>query len=181
MSDTHLAGLYTVIEWLNADDDTREQIRSAFLELGYDGIGGERSVGFGQFEVDWNDSETGVPGADQGSYFATLSPFYPKVSEKAVLSDGARYDITLQRGWLSLPGFQNVRRSSVRMLEDGSVLRWPAPADPVGSLADVTPQKVLDAAGPTIYRYGLAFPVRISDAAMQQVPEENREAQDDRS
>jgi len=41
--------------------------------------------------------------------------------------------------------------------------------EPLGDLADVTPDR-LKPAGPRIYRYGLAFPVRIADAAMDLTP-----------
>lgn len=161
------AGLYTVIEWLAADQDLRDRLRVTFEQMGADGIGGERSSGHGQFTPDWEDVPDWSPGAGSGPYFATLSPYHPRWDERAALAEGARYEIVLRRGWLSLPGYQNLRRSSVRMIADGSVLRWPETGGVLGDLADVTPKRLLDATGQHVYRYGLAFPVRIADAAMR--------------
>ncbi len=160
------AGLYTIIEWLHADSALRGQIEAALVTLGASGIGGERSSGHGQFDPSFEKLEAWAPGAAAGSFFATLSPYHPHAGEKAVIAAGAHYEIVLRRGWLSLPGYQNLRRASVRMIADGSVLPWPAGAEPFGELADVTPKRLLDETGRHVYRYGLAFPVRIADAAM---------------
>ncbi len=161
------AGLYTVIEWLDADEPLREQIYTAFQRLGEAGIGGERSNGHGHFEVEREELAAWDIGAETGGYFTTLAPYHPTVAEKGVLGPGARYDIVLRRGWLSLPGFSNLRRGTVRMLGDGSVLPWPAAerGAVLGDLADVTPADVR-ATGRTIWRYGLAFPVSVAEAAM---------------
>ena len=167
--DGQTAGLYTVIEWLDADDALRDFIVQAFVRLGAAGIGGERSSGHGQFEPVFEDFEEWPIGVAAGRYFTTLSPYHPWPDETEVLDPGARYEIVLRRGWLSLAGFQNLRRASVRMLADGSVLHWPVGGEPLGDLADVTPDR-LKPAGPRIYRYGLAFPVRIADAAMDLTP-----------
>jgi CRISPR-associated protein Csm4 len=169
-------GLYTVIEWLEADPGTQQMIRGAFELLGHAGIGGERSSGHGQFTPHLEELAAWSPGAGHGSYFATLSPYHPTWAEREVVGPGARYEIVLRRGWLSLPGYSNLRRASVRMIADGSVLHLPGlagvpgEAEPIGELVDVTPEKLKEPDRPTIYRYGLAFPVRIADAAMDLTP-----------
>lgn len=160
------AGLYTVIEWLAADEALRRQVRSAFSLLGDVGIGGKRSNGLGVFAPQFDELAEWAPGPNAGGFFTTLAPYNPRHSERTVIGPGSHYEIDLRRGWLSLPGFTNTRRCSVRMIADGSVLRWPAAGEPLGRLVDATPAKVRTAGGPTIYRYGLAFPVRIADAAM---------------
>jgi len=160
------AGLYTVIEWLVNDADLRALVQKTFEQLGAAGIGGERSSGYGQFEPEFTDLKTWSIGAPDGSYFATLSPYHPRESEKVVIGPGARYNIVLRRGWLSLPGYQNLRRASARMIADGSVLCWPGDVKSLGDLVNVTPAPLQRENSPTIYRYGLAFPVRIADAAM---------------
>ena len=160
------AGLYTVIEWLNADDALRGQIEAAFVALGAAGIGGERSSGYGQFEPTCEPLAAWNIAAAEGGYFTTLAPYLPAPARAQVIGPGARYEIMLRRGWLSLAGYQNLRRGTARMIADGSVLRWPAEGEPMGTLADVTPGPLGVADGRRIYRYGLAFPVRIADAAM---------------
>ncbi len=164
------AGLYTVVEWLAADQDTRTMLRAAFENLGKDGIGGKRSNGYGQFDPAFDEIDDWRVGTSSGSFFTTLAPYLPRPQEQAVIGPGARYEITLRRGWLSLPGYTNVRRSSVRMIADGSVLCWPPGLDPLGRLVDVTPQVMDKPGAPTVYRYGLAFPVRIADAAVRPAP-----------
>jgi CRISPR-associated protein Csm4 len=161
------AGLYTVIEWLDSDAALRQRIRVAFKALGETGIGGERSSGHGQFEPEFTELSEWNVGAAEGSHFTTLSPYVPREVEKAVLGQGARYEIVLRRGWLSLPGFTNVYRGTVRLLAEGSVLRYPAYGEPLGMLAEMTPARVSQAGGPAIYRYGLAFPVRVADEALR--------------
>jgi CRISPR-associated protein Csm4 len=160
------AGLYTVIEWLTADDKLRGQIRSAFIALGHEGIGGKRSNGLGLFTPQFDELAAWAPGPAAGGFFTTLAPYNPRFSEQAVIGPGAHYEIALRRGWLSLSGYTNTRRCSVRMIADGSVLNWPASGEPWGRLVDATPKRVRASGGPTIYRYGLAFPVRIAGAAM---------------
>ena len=166
------AGLYTVIEWLNADDALRSQIEAAFVALGAAGIGGERSSGYGQFEPTCEPLTAWNIAAAEGScsYFTTLAPYLPARQEGPVIGTGARYEIMLRRGWLSLAGYQNLRRGTARMIADGSVLRWPTEGKPMGTLTDVTPGPLAVADGRRIYRYGLAFPVRIADAAMDPTP-----------
>ena len=173
VGDQHVtAGLYTVIEWLDADDALRSQIKAAFEALGAAGIGGERSSGYGQFELGWEPLSAWEVAADEGtcSYFTTLAPYLPARRESQAIGAGARYEIMLRRGWLSLAGYQNLRRGTARMIADGSVLCWPTDCEPVGTLTDVTPGPLDVAGGRRIYRYGLAFPVRIADAAMDLTP-----------
>ena len=164
------AGLYTVIEWLQADDALRDQIETAFKVLGAAGIGGERSSGYGQFEPTCEPLATWDVAAAAGNYFTTLAPYLPAAQERGVIGSGARYEIVLRRGWLSLAGHQNLRRGTARMIADGSVLCWPADREPLGTLADVTPGPLDGVSDRRIYRFGLAFPVRIADAAMDLTP-----------
>lgn len=173
--DQH-AGLYTVIEWLAANDTLRDQIQKAFAWLGETGLGGKRNSGFGVFSPAPEDLQTWNPGAATGDYFTTLAPYNPRASEQETIQSGSRYELILQRGWMSITGFQNVRRSSVRMIADGSLLHWPAQYEPLGRVVDVTPQKVKDAHGPAIFRYGLAFPVRVENAAVQGYDSQSRGA-----
>jgi CRISPR-associated protein Csm4 len=165
---TARTGLYTVIEWLEDDATLRKTVRAAFQRLGEAGIGGERSSGHGQFEPVTEELAEWDIGARPGSYFVTLAPYHPSASEHDVIGEGARYEIMLRRGWLSLPGHSNLRRATVRMIAEGGVLHRPADGGKVlGDLADVTPKPLEDAGGPHIYRYGLAFPVMVADGAMR--------------
>lgn len=160
------AGLYTVIEWLSADGDLQDWVEAAFKDLGYEGIGGKRSNGYGQYDPVIEKLDAWDIGSATGGYFTTLSPYLPRRDEQDVIRSGARYEISLRRGWLSLPGYTNIRRSSVRMIADGSLLRWPKNDAPLGQMADVTPEVMKKPSAPRVYRYGLVFPVRIDDAVV---------------
>jgi CRISPR-associated protein Csm4 len=160
------AGLYTVIEWLSADEDLQTMIMETFKNLGDAGIGGERSDGFGQFEPEFETLTAWNPGAAAGGFFTTLAPYHPRIDEKTVIGGHARYHILLRRGWLNLDGYQNLRRSTVRMIGEGSILHWPPESAPLGDMVDVTPTRLRQETDVTIFRYGFAFPVRVADEAV---------------
>ena len=179
-------GLYCVIHWREDDTALRDTVRRAFDRLGESGVGGRRSSGHGQFSPRFFENESWSVGAGSGSHYVTLSPFHPRPDEISSLGPGARYDISLHRGWLSLPGFGGIRRSSVRMVSDASVIRSVHGKPPIGGLVDVSPVVMgqdpvgrTDAegngenpsdtshvayAGPRIWRYGFAFPIPVADS-----------------
>lgn len=163
------AGLYTMIEWLDADEALRRQIATGLERLGQSGIGGERSSGYGQFTVQLDALDQWPIGAAQGSCFVTLAPYHPRWRERAAFEPPAHYEIVLRRGWLSLPGYTSIRRGTIRMVAAGSVLAWPqgVTRTALGDVVDATPQRLLAETGRRIYRYGLAFPVTVADAAVQ--------------
>ncbi len=156
--------LYCLIRWDDADQELRKNVESAFRALGDEGIGGERSYGHGHF-VPTPTPYYGNLGAPQGDYFTTLSPYLPQKSEQEVFQGAVRYEISLRRGWISATGYSNLRRPTVRMVETGAVLATPAGAEPIGCLADATPEMIRSEI--TIYRYGLAWPVIVTKSAAE--------------
>lgn len=176
------AGLYALMQWDQPDELWVRRIEAAFTYLGDSGIGGERSYGYGQFTPTFEHNIT-VPAFmtdNNPAYFTTLSPYLPQPTEWTVFSAAARYAITLRRGWLSMAGYTNLRRPTVRMIETGAILAWPEHGVPIGQLADATPQKLLDESSPYhVYRYGLAWPVPVAAAALRSSagnsPETNEE------
>lgn len=163
------AGLYTVIEWLGADVPLQKRVQAAFTRLGETGIGGERSSGCGQFVPQFEDMARWDVGAPHGAYFTTLAPYHPRPDEAQALAPDAHYEITLRRGFLSLPGHTNVQRATLRMIADGSVLCWPGgePTVSLGDLVEMTPKIIARQTTHRIYRYGLAFPIRVADRALE--------------
>jgi len=149
-------GLFCLVDF--EDEAERPAFEAALRALGDAGVGGERSIGHGQYEL-------GPPGtmswpdfvAAEG--YVTLSPYWPAQDEvqSGVLKDG-RYRILNRRGWVASPDGMNLRRRGVRMLVEGSLLRQ----RPRGALVDVKP--IDDPTLPhnvphAVWRYGLAFPV----------------------
>lgn len=159
--------LYALIRWEAADPALQQVVQQVFTALGQSGIGGERSYGYGQFTPHFTTISDDL-GVANGAYFTTLSPYLPQPIERTVLAKPARYAIVLRRGWMSHPGYSNLRRPTVRMIDTGAVLHQPTKGNAVGGLADVTPTILQEQGTVTIYRYGLAWPVPVAAAALEE-------------
>jgi CRISPR-associated protein Csm4 len=164
-----VAGLYFLIEWLNGDDEMRKRVEAGLHALSDIGIGGERSAGYGQFELAVDPAHPTPPAATRVPYFTTLAPYYPRPDELkpegGVLGQSAAYDLLLRRGWMSSPDASNLRRKTVRLVGEGAVLHTLPGRESYGALADATPD-IFDpdqnSRGHKVYRYGLAFPVGLT-------------------
>jgi len=159
-------GLWLLAQWR---EDWRTRGELALRVLGDAGIGGERSAGHGQFRVHGPHSLSPLPDPTPGKRFVTLSLYYPARDELAEVlgGDGVRYRLQVRRGWMASPDASQssdgktvrgsgLRRKAVRMVGEGSLLRWPEGKTFVGTLADVTPEAFT---AHTVWRYGLVFPV----------------------
>jgi len=161
------AGLFVLVEFLGDAKAERDRLTTLLQVLGHNGLGGERSSGYGQFEL--QDPETFKDLApSKKNRFLTLSPYHPTWSEveAGVLGSGAAYELQTRRGWVGSLEGMNLRRRAVRVLGEGSILQHAgvAPQPSYGDLADVTPrdEKGREVLGHKIWRYGIAFPVPVS-------------------
>lgn len=169
------AGLWVAVEWLQAPsaaEREQEHLTALLAVLGDSGLGGERSLGYGQFDLEGPLAfpDMGIPGP--GARWLTLSPYHPRREEveKGVLGEGGAYTLVARRGWIASPEGMTLRRPMVRMLGEGSVLCHPAdgPRPTYGDLADVTPAAMdpdKGGKGHKVWRYGIAFPVPVTMAA----------------
>jgi CRISPR-associated protein Csm4 len=127
--------------------------------LGEMGLGGERTYGFGEFEI-----EGPLPLGDDWSALLALSPprylllstFFPTPEERLHLAEALEaWDFVERRGFV-VTGRQTttLKRKRVRLLVPGTVMRRPLR----GAFADVTPDDY-EALGlrHRVYRCGLAF------------------------
>ncbi len=163
--EQYKTALYCLIRWHDHQNtELRHQVQAAFQALGESGIGGERSYGYGHFRPEFEGVEDDL-GVANGSYYTTLSPYFPQSNERSVFDEPARYQIVLRRGWLTLPGYSNLRRPTVRMVNTGAILNTRAGQPPVGCLADATPD-ILKGKQLLIRRYGMAWPVPLAAAAL---------------
>jgi CRISPR-associated protein Csm4 len=150
-------GLWLGVQWPDGVDAAAEaRLRTLLHHLGDRGLGGERSVGYGQFALDEAPLPLDVPeDLDEGPLL-TLSRYLPRREElPAALRGAASYALEAVAGWLGAPGGPAQRRRQVRMLGEGSVFE-PAGPGPWGRLADVRPDG-WDAH--PIWRWGYACPV----------------------
>jgi CRISPR-associated protein Csm4 len=155
------AGLWfgVVFPAAGADQTVQRFFMGSLRLLGDTGLGGERSAGHGLFQL----GETGqvdLPDHPDSGCFVTLAPVCPRdAGEAAALTgEGAAYELLPRRGWVTSPEGRNLRRKTVWMLAEGSVLTGTGVLRP-GRLVDVTPD-VLGAH--RVYRYGFAFPIGVN-------------------
>lgn len=137
-----------------------EAVAQALALLADDGLGGERTAGYGAFRL-------GVPAAvdlpdpAEGRSTWLLSRYHPaSVGELAGLRDPhAAYQLVKVGGWLRSYDYPAVRRRRLTLLGEGSLV--PLPGLVAGDVVDVRP-RYPQAESPfphPVYRYGLALGV----------------------
>ena len=149
------SGLYFLIK-IN-DPKWESKLHECISLLSYEGIGADRSLGYGHFNVELiKDLEKSVlwqkilyPGFAQRKYM-TLSPCCPE-NPKAARS-AEYYKILTRKGWIlsNSSAIQSKRRTS-RMFSEGSIFNTPCK----GQVANVTPGDFESIH--KVYRYGLGF------------------------
>ena len=140
-----------------------------FTVLGDSGIGGERSAGYGQFDLEGPSDFAGFGIQGWNERWLTLAPYHPRSDElgkDGVLGEDSSYTLLLRRGWVASPDGMSLRRPLVRVLGEGSVLHHPAAGarENYGDLADATPTIMYPTEGGSghkVWRYGIAFPVPV--------------------
>lgn len=145
--------------------DVQRGFEAALRFLGDEGIGADRSCGYGCFEV----AAAGPFRAELGKGMRlSLSLMHPTLNEVdgGLLGEPARYEFEIRGGWVTSPGARTLRRRGVRMLREGSVLR-DLGARPYGDspcVLDALPELGL---GHPVYRPGKAvtLPITWSPAA----------------
>lgn len=140
------AGLYFLLDY---DSRWERKIKAAIRYLGDEGLGGERTYGFGHFECEfrtapyWN-----LDGGDR----LLLSGYYPSDDElESVKAGGVKsYRLRDTGGYIYSGGDTGLRKPWVKLFAEGAVLSFL----PRGSLVDVTPSVF---ARHKVYRSGLAY------------------------
>jgi CRISPR-associated protein Csm4 len=159
-------GLYF---WVDFDDPgQRDELEVALDVLQDEGVGGQRSTGHGQFTFERQDRD--LPEVADPTGRMTLSLYHPTAAEvSAGILGGASYQRILRSGWIYSPDGMNLRRRSLWMLCEGSILPLDAGASgPPGDVVNLRPEdEALARAGQPpfphpVWRYGYAFtlPVR---------------------
>jgi CRISPR-associated protein Csm4 len=142
--------------WATSQDAAHiQRIEDGLAFLEDEGLGGQRSSGYGQFSTQRVERE--LPTIHNPNAWVTLSLYLPAGDEVAAL-DESWYRRILRRGWIYSPDGKNLRRRAVWMLAEGAVL----PAAAVGRLIDTRPE--IGFSHP-IWRSGLAFcmPIRLEE------------------
>lgn len=142
----------------SASPELRQKFDGALRLLGDTGLGGERGAGHGLFNHSVSQDDS-LPQTENASQFVTLSPCCPKdaAQAEALAGEGASYELIARRGWVTSPEAGNLRRQTVWMFAEGSVLNGGL-SQPHGRLVNATP----DPSPHPVWRYGYAFPVEVT-------------------
>ena len=163
-ADSHGAGLYFIAA---VKDEAVAELLEKLLELlGYSGIGGKRSSGYGKFELYedpleisdegvYEDDETlyGMLTAQEPKWYMTLSALWPREDEIIQLKDGY-YQLIRRSGFVNSPSYapQALKRNDIHMITAGSCFK----ACPTGQIGDVA-----NGGAHPVYRYGKALCVGV--------------------
>jgi len=118
------------------DDTWRGRVHRALLTLQYQGIGSERTYGFGLFKLEGHATVTfASPGQPNGYFLFSL--FAPQQTEiQSTLGGKALYTLLRRSGYVDSPISRSHRRMQVYMVAEGAVL----PKEPQGQVVDVKPR-----------------------------------------
>ncbi len=131
------AGLYCI---LDANDEIKNELLPLFKQLGEQGIGTDRCIGGGQFEVATGEMEfTDLPDANA---IMLLSLYIPMSDEMPKLNiSQSRYELIMRGGFMSgsdIPEFRHLRKKSVYMFKEGSLFKTTEKLS--GSVIDLQPE-----------------------------------------
>lgn len=149
--------LTVIIDFI--DDSCRRDVEAALALLGDEGIGGDRSAGYGGFAIE-DVEDNFAPNFGNGARLS-LSLLYPTRDEieHGLLDPPAEYLITSRGGWATSPRAAGLRRKVVNMLSEGSLVR------DLGRRGYGGSAMVLEAGEPwpdhPVYRLGLAVTIPI--------------------
>ena len=145
--------------WFDAKFETAEtqaQIETILHVLGDTGVGGERSAGYGAFDLHTKPAEP-QPESELAR-FVTLSPICPRDTDQLsalIQGDAIGYTLEERSGWIGSTEGNGLRRQQVWMFGEGSVLN--GNGTQVGRLVDLTP----DSCPHPVWRYAYAWPIKI--------------------
>jgi len=152
----HKGGLYFGVKFLS--DGLEDEFRGLLKLLGDEGIGGRRSTGSGAFEFEEDKLVIKVP---QGAnFYLLLSLAVPSEDEMDNILKESSYELILRRGWFLLNTGHSLRRKSIWMFKEGSVLR----KEIKGCAIDVTPDALSEyvhAANSEVYKFAYAFTIPV--------------------
>ena len=136
-------------------EETQTQIETLLRVLGDTGIGGERSAGYGLFDLHAQPAEP--ESARETDRFVTLSPVCPRDADQleALIQGAVGYALEERSGWIGSSEGNGLRRQQIWMFGEGSVLSGNGAQ--VGRLVDLKP----DPCPHPVWRYAYAWPIKI--------------------
>ena len=136
-------------------EETQTHVETILRVLGDTGIGGERSAGYGIFDLHSEPAE--IESERETDRFVTLSPICPRDADQlnTLVQGDVGYTLEERSGWIGSAEGNGLRRQQVWMFGEGSVLAGNGAR--VGRLVDLKP----DACPHPVWRYAYAWPIKI--------------------
>lgn len=129
------AGLFFIA---NIKDDLLHTFETVLRFLGDEGIGADRTVGKGLFEIEEIQNFSLTTGIES-EFFYLLSLYSPTKEEfEKIVPHKSYYDFTIRGGWVSN---NTLNRKNLRMFVEGSVLKLTNKQKPIGCLHKVLEKK----------------------------------------
>lgn len=141
--------------FIQVHPEIQNEIFTAIRILGDEGIGGEKTYGFGMFQVSFQ--EYSIPSFDNQSFYLNLSLTNPLEEE---LESILYYSIKTRKGYMYSPYVSGVTQPEVNVIEEGSVFK----KELRGRILDVTPKNFNKH---KIYKYFRSFCIPIKSDLFQ--------------
>ncbi len=152
------AGLYFI---LSCEEDSINIFKELFSMLSDNGIGTDRNIGGGKFDVEFIDIDI-LPTIQNPTSSMILSMYIPTKDElNSIDLEKSKYDLHLRGGYISgseYEQFRHLRKKSIYMFGPGSVFATTQLL--VGKVVDLRPQWNDDTLHP-VYRSGKPFVVPV--------------------
>jgi CRISPR-associated protein Csm4 len=155
-------GPYVLVRFLAEEAAWRPRLLAAFRVMGDEGLGGRRSTGRGQFDLEEEDLSIPQGDGDRAILLSLLNPTEDETLRLLPDEPWVAYSLITRRGWVYSDQARNLWRKRVTMLAEGSVVARPAHDRPPGRLVPV-----LEKGGKiphNVYRYGYGFLVPMKGA-----------------
>ncbi len=104
------------------DAAIRPTFEAALALLGDEGLGADRSSGYGRLSVEAAEPFNVSLGKGMRLNLSLLHPSVEEIGQ-GLLDSPAAYDLVTRGGWVTAPGARTLRKQTVRMLSEGSVVR----------------------------------------------------------
>ncbi len=156
-------GLWFGLRWLRQDTAMADLLANLFVELGYSGLGGQRSSGFGACRIEPG-APVSLPDVD-GGLWTNLSRYLPGEDEMSAFQhEKTVYRLCRVGGWLGSPSANGQRRKTLNLVEEGSVF-GPLSRQAPGLIAEVSPSYPGNPQplSHPVYRSGIALAVGVAN------------------
>ena len=151
------SGLYCLVD---AADEVFNEVTELFIQLGEAGIGTDRNLGGGKFEVETGELTIQLPDNPDATVLLSLYIPTPDEAQTLPLSD-SKYDLLLRGGYMAgseSESFRHLRKKSVYMFDAGSV--FPVISALTGKVVNLMPEWNDEKMHP-VYRSGRPFCINI--------------------